>query len=73
LAGDKKSASYNFFESMKKTIINIICAIVGTGALVVSVLVPWWAVWFICFPVMFWAVIIPLKTNTNYITHYGGK
>lgn len=56
--------------TMKKKILNFAVALVFVAGLVGSVLVPWWAVWFICLPVMYWAAVWLLRHNTNWIRSY---
>lgn len=53
---------------MKKKLTNILAAAAVIGGLAASCTAPWWAVWFICFPVMYAGVLALLKVNTNYIT-----
>lgn len=40
-----------------------VCAIIG--ALAVSVLLPWWAVWLICAPVVYFGIIGLIKINSK--------
>ena len=56
---------------MKKAIINTIAAVAALAGLAASVFAPWWAVWFICFPVMYAGVITLIKLNTDNIEYYG--
>ena len=56
---------------MKKYLINIIAAAALIGALALSCTAPWWVVWFVLFPVMYAAVVILIKVNTNNIEYYG--
>ena len=53
---------------MKKHIINTLAAAAILGGLVASCTAPWWAVRFVCLPVMYAGVLVLLHTNTNYIT-----
>ena len=53
---------------MKKHIINTLASATAFGALVIACTAPWWAVWFICFPVMYAGVLALIHNNTNYIT-----
>lgn len=54
---------------MKHTIINFIAALAVVCGLVASVFAPWWAVWFIAFPIMYAGAITLIKRNTNWITN----
>ena len=56
---------------MKRTIINLIAALAVLAGLALSVIAPWWVVWFVCFPVMFAGVIALIKNNTDWIEYYG--
>lgn len=56
---------------MKKALINTIAALVALAGLAASTVAPWWAVWFICLPVIFAAVVTLIKLNTNNIEYYG--
>lgn len=53
-----------------KTLKNILAALVGFASLMLTAIAPWWAVWFILFPVAYSAAIYLIKTNTNYIKEY---
>lgn len=53
---------------MKKKIINTLAAIAVIAGLATSAVAPWWAVWFVCLPVIYAGAITLLKVNTNYIT-----
>lgn len=53
---------------MKKKLTNILASAAVIGALALSCTAPWWAVWFLLFPVMYAGVLVLLKVNTNYIT-----
>lgn len=52
---------------MKHTIINTLAALGIIAGLAASVLAPWWAVLFICLPVIWAGAVALLKVNTNYI------
>lgn len=52
---------------MKRTIINTLAAIAVLAGLACSTFAPWWAVWFICFPVMYAGVLALIKLNTKLI------
>ena len=52
---------------MKKALINTLAAVVALAGLAASCIAPWWAVWFICLPAIYAAVLALLKVNTNYI------
>ena len=52
---------------MKKNLINILAAVAVLAGLALSCVAPWWAVWFICFPVMYAGIVALIKTNTNWI------
>ena len=53
---------------MKKKLTNILAAAAVIGALALSCTAPWWAVWFLLFPVIYSGVLALIHTNTNYIT-----
>ena len=53
---------------MKKRIINTLALAAILVGFVTSVIAPWWAVWFVCLPVVYAGAITLLKVNTNYIT-----
>jgi high-affinity nickel permease len=55
---------------MKKALINTLAALVALAGLAASCIAPWWAVWFICLPVIYAAAVTLIKTNTNYIEKY---
>ena len=55
---------------MKKALINTLAAVVALAGLAASCIAPWWAVWFICLPVVYLAALYLIKTNTNYIEKY---
>ena len=52
---------------MKHTVINLIAAVAVIAGLVASAVAPWWAVWFLCFPVIYAGAITLIKSNTNWI------
>lgn len=57
---------------MKKVIVNVVLVLAFCAGLAVSMFAPWWAVWFICFPVMYGSVIGLIKFNQkNWIRYYG--
>jgi fatty acid desaturase len=56
---------------MKKKLINTIAAVAVLAGLAASVTAPWWAVWFICFPVIYVAALVLIKNNTDWIEYYG--
>ncbi len=53
---------------MKRKLINTLAVIAVVGGIAASVIAPWWAVWFICLPVIFAGAVVLLSSNTNYIT-----
>lgn len=55
---------------MKKHIINIVAAVVALAGLAASCIAPWWAVWFICLPVIYMAALYLIKNRTDYIEKY---
>lgn len=55
---------------MKKALINTLAAVIALVGLAASCIAPWWAVWFICLPVIYAAALYLIKTNTNYIEKY---
>lgn len=56
---------------MKKALINTLAAVVALAGLAASCIATWWAVWFICLPAIYAAVVILIKVNTNNIEYYG--
>lgn len=40
------------------------------AGLVASAVAPWWAVWFICFPVIFVGAVYLLSSKTDYLKNY---
>ena len=56
---------------MKRTIINILAAVAVLAGLAASAVAPWWAVWFICLPVIYVAALVLIKNNTEWIEYYG--
>lgn len=52
---------------MKRTIINLIAALAVLAGLALSVIAPWWVVWFVCFPVMYAGIVTLIKVNTKWI------
>ena len=55
---------------MKRKLINTLALLAVLGGLAFSAFAPWWAVWFICFPVIFAGVVYLLSTKTDYIQNY---
>lgn len=53
---------------MKHTIINTLLFAAMIAAALCVTFAPWWAVWFICFPVVYGCGVALLKRETNYIT-----
>jgi cell division protein FtsW (lipid II flippase) len=56
---------------MKHTLINTLSVLAIVAGLVIAAVAPWWAVWFICLPAIYAAVVILIKVNTNNIEYYG--
>lgn len=56
---------------MKKALINTLAAVAVLAGLAAAAVAPWWAVWFICLPVMYAGAVILIKLNTNNIEYYG--
>lgn len=52
---------------MKHKLINLAAVLVIIAGVVVSAVAPWWAVWFICLPVVYAAAIYLVKSETNFI------
>lgn len=52
---------------MSHKLINIIAVLVVIAGLVASAVAPWWAVWFILFPVIYAGAVILIKNNTDFI------
>lgn len=69
MAGDKKSASYNYFESMKKTLINILLAAALVGCIAWAAVAPRMQA---LIPLILGIVIaeVLLSRKTNYIRYY---
>ena len=55
---------------MSHKLINIFAVLVVIAGLVACMAAPWWAVWFICFPVMYAGVIYLIQSNTDWIKNY---
>ena len=53
-----------------KHIKNTLALVAVVGGFVASVIAPWWAVWFICLPVIFAGVVYLLSAKTDYIQNY---
>lgn len=53
-------------NTLKKTL----AALAIVAGLVCSAVAPWWAVWFVCLPVVYLAALYLIKTNTTYIEKY---
>ena len=54
-----------------KHVKNILAAVAVLAGLAASAVAPWWAVWFICFPVIYTGAVVLIKNNTNNIEYYG--
>lgn len=52
-----------------KKITNTICVLAIVAGLIVSAVAPWWAVWFICLPVIF-AAAFHLLNAKGYVRNY---
>lgn len=52
---------------MKRKLINTIAVLAIAAGLVASAVAPWWAVWFVCLPVIYVAALCLISKNTNYI------
>ena len=53
-----------------KILINTLAALALLAGLACSCVAPWWAVWFICFPVIYAGAVVLIKVNTDYIENY---
>ncbi|MCR5071181.1 MAG: hypothetical protein K6A62_04570 [Bacteroidales bacterium] len=51
-------------------LITVLCALVFLAGVVASVVAPWWAVWFIIFPLMYVAGIAAININTDWLWKY---
>lgn len=56
---------------MKKILTNTTAALAVIGGLAASMFAPWWAVWFVCLPVIWAGAVTLISGNTNWITTYG--
>ena len=56
---------------MKRILITIIAALAIAAGLLISMFAPWWAVWFVCLPVIWAGAVTLISGNTNWITTYG--
>lgn len=52
-----------------KKITNTLCLLAIVAGLIVSAVAPWWAVWFICLPVIF-AATVHLLNAKGYVRNY---
>lgn len=52
---------------MKRAILTTLCVLAILAGLAVSAVAPWWAVLFICLPVMWAGAVIILKLHTDWI------
>jgi len=50
---------------MRRAALNTIAVGAIIGALAVSVLLPWWAVWLICAPVIYFGIVGFIKINSK--------
>ena len=48
---------------MKKNLSNSLDAMVALAAVCVTPFAPWWAVWLICFPALFLAILALISRN----------
>jgi hypothetical protein len=52
------------------TLKKALAALAIVAGLILSSVAPWWAVWFVCLPVVYLAALYLIKTNTTYIEKY---